>query len=123
MQSEPEPEPKPEPKPVPKPNAMVLEISPSKMVVHYYDGNVAEVDPESVHKLENAQIPINVVAFEDAADVFGDLAVSYSNNARTEEIQNIDKHHRRRPEFCSLLGITSGGETHHNVHARCVMLC
>ena len=63
-------------------------------------------------------VPINVVAFDDGAEVYKSSSMNYSNNARTEEIQNISEKFRRRPEFASIVGITSGGGNHPNTQEK-----
>jgi hypothetical protein len=69
-------------------------------------------------ELIGGKIPLNVCTFKDAANVFSDLAVVYSNDADCEEIANIAGHHRRRIENCLCRQISSDGITHHNTHAR-----
>ena len=64
------------------------------------------------------QVPLIVVAFEDASDVLQDLARCYSNNGRSQEMQGIAAEHRRRPEFCAVNYYSGGGIGHKNVHAR-----
>ena len=81
-------------------------------------------------------MPVNVVAFDDGADVYSSvqveplsmfsyfacllqcfcifLQIQYSNLARTEEIKNIHPKYRRRFETCAFLGTSAGGVTHKN---------
>ena len=63
-------------------------------------------------------VPINVVAFDDGAEVFKSTSMNYSNNSRTEEIQNISEKYRRRIEFASFLGGTSGSGHHPNTQEK-----
>lgn len=75
------------------------------------------VDKHQVEKI-GGQVPLIVVAFEDASDVLQDLARCYSNNGRSQEMQGIAVEHRRRPEFCAVNYFSGGGIGHKNVHAR-----
>jgi hypothetical protein len=75
------------------------------------------VDPSTVEK-EGGHFPVNVVAFDDAGEVFQSSTIMYSPCARTEEMQNIAVAHRRRCEFNAMLGFEGGGEHHKNVRAR-----
>ena len=52
---------------------------------------------------------------DDGAEVYKSVFQNYSDIARTEEMVNIHQAHRRRLEFCSLLGTTSGGKSHPNM--------
>jgi hypothetical protein len=63
-------------------------------------------------------IPLIVIVFDDGGDVFQTMALQYSDLARTEEIISIDMKHRRKPEFCCMLGLTAGGNKKYNVHER-----
>ena len=72
-----------------------------------------------VHKI-GGTVPINVVTFDDGAEVFKSSSYTYSNCSRTEEIKNIAEQHRRREIFCSLLGTSSGGCSHANTQQRLV---
>jgi hypothetical protein len=66
-------------------------------------------------------IPLNVVVFDDASEVFQQMVLQYSDTARTEEPVNIASKHRRRPEFCALLGLVAGGKKTFNVNERNVI--
>jgi hypothetical protein len=92
--------------------------------------NIEFYDPDDKHNLcrmtlvdkdrrllekKGGKIPINVTTMDDGAEVYKSVFQNYSDIARTEEMVNIHEAHRRRLEFCSLLGTTSGGKSHPNM--------
>lgn len=84
------------------------------------NGRPAFVQKSRVEKI-GGSIPLNVIVFDDAAEVYRSVHMVYSNCARTEEIQNIAEFLRMKPEFCGVWGFTSGGGSHYNVNERNVM--
>jgi hypothetical protein len=90
--------------------------------VRLHNGDEYEVENEDRWRVQKigGHIPINVVSFDDGAEVFKGVSMNYSNTSRTEEIQNIAKHHRRRNELCAMLGMTTGGKAHANALERTV---
>lgn len=89
-----------------------VKLRESGKIVHLFGK-----DRSQVQKI-GGLIPINVVCFDDGAEVFKSSSMTFSDNSRTEEIQNIAKAHRRRPDFCCFLGTTSGGKSHPNVREK-----
>ena len=96
------------------------EFSTNTYRVKISSTNTSQIAPKEMVEKIGGNIPLNTVCFDDGADVFQSVQLQYSNCARTEEIANIAPQHRRRPEFCALLGTTAGGETHRNTHERTV---
>jgi len=77
--------------------------------------NLYNEDRSKVQKIGGV-IPVNVIVFDDGAEVYSNL--QYSNESRTEEIQNIHWKYRRMMMFSSFLGTTSGGGGHPNVREK-----
>lgn len=95
-------------------SVVIVEEASSHYVVRRQGAQCSEIAAKSkVHK-RNGRIQLNVVTAVDAQDVLDE----YSDLAKTEQWMNIDEGHRRREEFSPVLGISSGGRKHYNVHER-----
>lgn len=89
---------------------LVHVVSESNAGYHVRKKDGVELDVPDKSRVEKigGNIPINVITFHDAAEVFQTMALQFSNSAFVEEIQNIFRSQRRRAEFLTLLGVTTG---------------
>lgn len=76
-------------------------------------------DRSRVHK-KGGLVPINVTVMQDGAEVFKSSFMNYSNNGCTEQIENVGEAFRRRQDFNSFMGATSGGRNHPNVDEKLI---
>lgn len=95
----------------------VRRIEGTRATVLKENGEKLVVDLEVLQKI-GGHMAINVSAFEDGISYYHGTSIMYNNDGLTEQIENIAKHHRRRPELCALLKVTAGGFQHKNVQER-----
>ena len=99
----------------------VIEKYSQTYVVQTPQGKRLEVEKEKVEKI-GGHFPLDVVVFDDGAEVYNALKLPYSNDGKTEQIFNIPEEYRDCPTFCAWLGTTCGGKVWPNTRQRQVSL-
>jgi hypothetical protein len=89
-------------------------------VVKFPCGKITVISPkERVEKI-GGHIPINVLGYDDAGEVFQSSTLQFNTCAATEQIQNIAVAHMGRPEYNAMHGFEGGGTHHHNIRHRSI---